>query len=101
MLQRAGLLSSCGAWVFHCGSLSCAARALGHSGFGSRSSGAPAHRLNSCGAYTWSLCGMWDLPRLGIEPVSPALAGRFFTTESPGKHCSSFIMSFEPRVYSL
>ena len=21
----------------------------------------------------------------GIEPVSPALAGRFFTTESPGK----------------
>ena len=21
---------------------------------------------------------MWDLPRLGIEPMSPALAGRFF-----------------------
>ena len=28
---------------------------------------------------------MWDLPRPGIEPVSPALAGRFFTTEPPGK----------------
>ena len=28
---------------------------------------------------------MWDLPRSGIEPVSPALAGRFFTTELAGK----------------
>ena len=26
-----------------------------------------------------------DLPRPGIKPVSPALAGGFFTTESPGK----------------
>ena len=26
----------------------------------------------------------WDLPRLGIKPVSPALAGGFFTTEPPG-----------------
>ena len=28
---------------------------------------------------------MWDLPGPGIGPVSPALAGRFFTTEPPGK----------------
>ena len=28
---------------------------------------------------------MWDIPGLGIEPVSPALAGEFFTTEPPGK----------------
>ena len=28
---------------------------------------------------------MWDLPQLGIEPVSPALAGRFLTTAPPGK----------------
>ena len=28
---------------------------------------------------------MWDLPGPGMEPVSPALAGRFFTTEPPGK----------------
>ena len=28
---------------------------------------------------------MWDLPGPGIEPVSPALAGRFFTTEPRGK----------------
>ena len=27
---------------------------------------------------------MWDLPRSGIEPVSPALAGNFFTTGPPG-----------------
>ena len=27
-----------------------------------------------------------DLPNLGIKPESPALAGRFFTTEPPGKH---------------
>ena len=26
-----------------------------------------------------------DLPNPGIEPVSPALAGIFFTTEPPGK----------------
>ena len=27
---------------------------------------------------------MWDLPGPGIKPVSPALAGGFFTTEPPG-----------------
>ena len=28
---------------------------------------------------------MWNLPQSEIELVSPALAGEFFTTESPGK----------------
>ena len=28
---------------------------------------------------------MWDLPRSGIQPCVPALAGRSFTTEPPGK----------------
>ena len=28
---------------------------------------------------------LWDPPRSGIEPVSPALAGGFFTPEPPGK----------------
>ena len=28
---------------------------------------------------------MWDFPGPEIEPVSPVLAGRFFTTEPPGK----------------
>ena len=27
----------------------------------------------------------WDLPRVGIKPMCPALVGRFFTTEPPGK----------------
>ena len=31
------------------------------------------------------LHGMWDPPGSGIKPVPPALAGRFFTTEPPGK----------------
>ena len=28
---------------------------------------------------------MWDPPKPGLEPVFPALAGRFSTTEPPGK----------------
>ena len=35
---------------------------------------------------------MWDLPRPGLEPVSPALAGRFSTTAPPGKPLHSFFM---------
>ena len=27
---------------------------------------------------------MWDLPRPGLKPVSPSLAGRFLTTAPPG-----------------
>ena len=33
---------------------------------------------------------MWDPPRPGLEPVSPALAGRFSTTAPPGKPFSFF-----------
>ena len=29
--------------------------------------------------------GIWDLPRPGMESMSPALAGGFFTTEPPGR----------------
>ena len=29
--------------------------------------------------------GVWALPRSDTEPMSPALAGRFFTTKPPGK----------------
>ena len=47
-------------------------------------------RLSNCGSRAQLLCGMWDLPRLGLEPVSPALAGRFSTTAPPGKPCSFF-----------
>ena len=47
-------------------------------------------RLNSCGAQAYLFHGMWDSPGLGIEPMSPALAGSFFTTEPPGKPPSVF-----------
>ena len=43
------------------------------------------HRLSSCGSRAQLLRGMWDPPRPGPEPVSPALAGRFSTTAPPGK----------------
>ena len=42
-------------------------------------------RLSNCGSRAWSLCGMWDLPRPGLKPMSPALAGRFSTTAPQGK----------------
>ena len=32
-----------------------------------------------------------DLPDPGIEPMSPALAGRSFTTEPPGKSTSTML----------
>ena len=41
---------------------------------------------------------MWDLPGSGIEPVSPTLAGRFFTSEPPGKP-SSTIFNSSPWSY--
>ena len=41
------------------------------------------HRLNCCVA-----CRIFPP---GIEPMSPALAGRFFTTEPPGNPSPSFI----------
>ena len=47
-------------------------------------------RLSSCGSWAQLLRGMWDLPRPGLEPVSPALAGGFSTTAPPGKPCTSF-----------
>ena len=43
------------------------------------------HGLCSCGLRAQLLHSMWDLPGPGVEPMSPALAGRFFTTQPPGK----------------
>ena len=42
-------------------------------------------RLSSCGSRAQVLRSMWDLPRPGLKPVSPALAGGFSTTAQPGK----------------
>ena len=50
-------------------------------------------RLSSCGSRAQSLHGMWDPPRPGLEPVSPALAGRLSTTAPPGKPPSTYFFS--------
>ena len=53
--------------------------------------GAPG--LYSTGSIVaWLLCGVWDLPGAGIKPLSPALAGGFFTTEPPGKPSHSILL---------
>ena len=46
-------------------------------------------RLSSCGSQAQLLRGIWDPPRPGLEPVSPALAGRLSTTAPPGKPYTS------------
>ena len=48
------------------------------------------YKVSQCGARAWLLHGTWDLPGPGIEPMSPALAGRFSTAEPPGKPLSCF-----------
>ena len=70
--------SSCGKWglVFLTvpglsGFSCCRAQAPG-----TQASVVVAHSLRSCGPWAQLLLGMWDLPGPGMEPVSPALAGR-------------------------
>ena len=53
-------------------------------------------RLSNCGSRAQLLRGLWDLPRPGLEPVCPALAGRFPTTAPPGK---TEIRFFLPRLH--
>ena len=42
-----------------------------------------------------------NLPDPGIEPTSPTLAGRFFTTESPGKPQEKYIQYFKKYIWNL
>ena len=56
-----------------------------HAGFSSCGTRALERRLSSCDAWAYLLRGMWDLPRPGLEPVCPALAGGFLTTAPPWK----------------
>ena len=65
----------------HCGGFSCRrAQALGCIGFSSCAFG-----LSSCGVQAQLPCSMWNLPRPGTEPRSPAVAGEFLSTGPPGK----------------
>ena len=69
----------------YCSGFSCyRAQALECVGFCSCSSQALECGLSSCGARASLPQGMWDLPGLGMEMVSPALAGGFLTTGPPG-----------------
>ena len=74
--------SSCGKWgpffIAVCGPLTVAASLLAEHRLQTR-------RLSNCGSQAQPLRSTWDLPRAGLEPVSPALAGRFSTTAPPGK----------------
>ena len=72
-----GLLSSSCVQASHCGGFSCGEWTQGHAGF------------SSCGICTSLSLGMWNLPGAGIEPVFPALVGRFLTTGPPGKPLTS------------
>ena len=56
-----------------------------HAGFSSCGSWAPERRLSSCGARAQLFRGVWDPPRPGLEPMSPAWAGGFLSTAPPGK----------------
>ena len=86
VVASGGPLSSCGGRASHCSgftcfeawALTCAAWVAAARGLSGCSSQALEQRASL-------LLGMWDPPWPGIEPVSPALAGRFFTTELPGK----------------
>ena len=57
-------------------------------------------RLSNCGSRAQLLCGVWDLPRPGLEPVSPALAGRLSTTAPPGKPIPPFLI-LPPRSFKI
>ena len=55
-------------------------------------------RLSNCGSRAHPLRGMWDPPRPGLEPASPALAGRLPTTVPPGKPKDNILISLE-KIY--
>ena len=84
-----GLSSSCSAWdSYFSGFFYCRAQTLGAWASVVAACKLISHGLqalegagfSSCGSQAYLLCSMWNLPSPGIEPVSPALAGRFFTT---------------------
>ena len=79
--------SSCGKWgpllIAVCKPLTIAASLVAEHRLQTR-------RLSNCGSRARLLRGMWDPPRPGLEPVCPALAGRFLTTAPPGKPLAPF-----------
>ena len=73
-----------------------ASPAAEHGLWGAQASGVVARRLSSVVAvvvHRLVAWGMWDLPRPGIEPVSPPLACGFLTTGPSGKSKPQFLHS--------
>ena len=95
-----GFFSSRGMRAPHRSGLSCCgARTPGHAGFSSC-----CRVLGSCGSWAHLSCSAacGNLPGPGIEPVSPALADGFFTTEPPGKPLLLFyVLVFWPVVMRI
>ena len=58
-------------------------------------------RLSNCGSRAPLLRGTWDLPRPGLEPVCPALAGRLSTTAPPGKPLRAVLINFNSKSERL
>ena len=46
--------------------------------------------FSSCGTQAQGPCSTWNLPRPGIKPTSPALAGGFSTTGPLSKTWTAF-----------
>ena len=58
-------------------------------------------RLSGRGSWAQLLRGMWDLPKPGLEPVSPALAGRVSTTAPPGKPAVPYFLFLVEKKFHL
>ena len=56
-------------------------------------------RLSNCGSRAQLFRSMCGPPRPGLEPVSPALAGRFSTAMSPGKPLVGRFFFFFKRIF--
>ena len=76
-------LSSCSVRSRACEPLSCSMRA--------RQLQTAGHGPSRCCTRAQVLLGTWDPPAPGIEATCPALAGRFFSTEPPGKSSILFL----------
>ena len=87
--EEHGLLIAVASLVVEHGLQACRLQQLWHVGF------------SSCGTRAQLLCGMWDLPRPGIKPVSCALAGGLPTTAPPGKSPKSYFILVQSSISQL
>ena len=78
-------------------------RSTGFTARGLRSNGSQALAQDQwlCGAQALLICGMWDRPGAGNEPVSPALARRFLTIKHQGSPSNTFSHSSPSSYFCL